>query len=151
MILFWLYVGMDKIWIHDAFELSLVHQPIIGAFAPVLSWLMPLLEISLAVLLFMPSKKLEYLGWSVSLLLILIFSIYIALGVIGILKNAPCMCSSFLTNVNRITHLWINSILFIVSLMACFIRTKILNKGMQSTKNKYYINNQTVVSGKNYG
>lgn len=151
MILFWLYVGMDKIWIHEAFELSLVQQPLIGAFAPTLSWLMPLLEILLAILLFMPNRKLESLGWKLSLLLILLFSIYIALGVMGILKNAPCMCSSFLTNVNRITHLWINGILFIVSLIAFLIRTKILNKSTQSTNNKYYIDNQTTVSGKNYG
>ncbi|MFC3355525.1 MauE/DoxX family redox-associated membrane protein [Sphingobacterium zeae] len=136
MILFWLYVGMDKIWIHDAFELSLVHQPIIGAFAPVLSWLMPLLEISLAVLLFMPSKKLEYLGWSLSLLLILIFSIYIALGVFGVLKDAPCMCSSFLTNVNRITHLWINALLFMLSLAGFFISSKTSNRITQHIINK---------------
>ncbi|MGJ1271004.1 MauE/DoxX family redox-associated membrane protein [Sphingobacterium siyangense] len=140
MILFWLYVGMDKIWIHDAFELSLVHQPLIGAFAPVLSWLMPLLEISLAVLLFMPLKKLEYLGWSVSLLLILIFSIYIALGVFGILKNAPCMCSSFLTNVNRITHLWINALLFILTLAGLFLSRKTSNKTVQHIQNKSHKN-----------
>jgi len=140
MILFWLYVGMDKIWIHDAFELSLVHQPLIGSFAPVLSWLMPLLEISLAVLLFMPLKKLEYLGWSVSLLLILIFSIYIALGVFGILKNAPCMCSSFLTNVNRITHLWINALLFILTLAGLFLSRKTSNKTVQHIQNKSHKN-----------
>lgn len=140
MILFWLYVGMDKIWIHDAFELSLVRQPLIGAFAPILSWLMPLLEISLAVLLFMPNKKLEYLGWSVSLLLILIFSIYIALGVFGLLKDAPCMCSSFLTNVNRITHLWINGLLFILSLTGFFMSSKPANKTYQRTQNKRHKN-----------
>lgn len=140
MILFWLYVGMDKIWIHDAFELSLVHQPLIGLFAPVLSWLMPLLEISLAVLLFMPNKKLEYWGWILSLLLILIFSVYIALGVFGVLKDAPCMCSSFLTNVNRITHLWINGILFILSFIGFLTRTKSLHKATQLAKNKDYKN-----------
>ncbi|WP_286897662.1 MULTISPECIES: MauE/DoxX family redox-associated membrane protein [Sphingobacterium] len=140
IILFWLYVGMDKIWIHDAFELSLVHQPLIGSFAPVLSWLMPLLEISLAVLLFMPHKKLERLGWSVSLLLILIFSIYIALGVFGILKNAPCMCSSFLTNVNRITHLWINALLFILTLAGLFLSRKTSNKTAKRIQNNRYKN-----------
>ncbi|MGE8429619.1 MAG: MauE/DoxX family redox-associated membrane protein [Sphingobacterium sp.] len=140
MIFFWLYVGMDKIWIHDAFELSLVHQPIIGVFAPVLSWLMPMLEISLAVLLFMPLKKLEYLGWSVSLLLILIFSIYIALGVFGVLKDAPCMCSSFLTNVNRITHLWINALLFMLSLVGFFLSSKPSHKIAQNAQNKQHKN-----------
>ena len=121
MLLFWLYVGMDKIWIHGAFQLSLAQQPLIGPFPPILSWLMPAAEISLGILLFMPGKKLERLGWLLSITLIVMFSIYIALGIAGVLKNAPCMCSSFLTNINRTTHLWINGLLFVISFIGLWL------------------------------
>lgn len=136
LILFWLYVGMDKLWIRDAFALSLTQQPLIGTLAPFLSWLMPIMEITLAALLFMPRKRLEYLGWILSLLLIIIFSAYIALGITGLLEDAPCMCSSFLTNIHRVTHLWINGFLFILSLAGFWLSTKPSNNSALHTEYK---------------
>ncbi|WP_343555604.1 MauE/DoxX family redox-associated membrane protein [Sphingobacterium sp.] len=108
MILFWIYVGMEKLWQLEAFQIALQQQPIIGALAPLLFWLLPLLEISIGIALGLPSRRFQSWGWKASAWLIAIFTIYIGLGVLHIYEKKPCMCSSFLSNISWNKHLLVN-------------------------------------------
>lgn len=108
MILFWIYVGMEKLWQLEAFKIALQQQPIISALAPLLFWLLPLLEISIGIALGLPSRRFQTWGWKASALLIAIFTIYIGLGVLNIYEKKPCMCSSFLSNISWNKHLLVN-------------------------------------------
>ncbi|HAE67303.1 MAG TPA: hypothetical protein DCG77_08890 [Sphingobacterium sp.] len=58
MILFWVYVGMEKLWQLGAFKIALEQQPVISYLAPVLFLLLPFMEIGVGVLLAMPSQRL---------------------------------------------------------------------------------------------
>ena len=117
MLLFWIYVGIDKVWQLNAFKIALTQQPIISYFAPVLFWLLPVLEVSLGLLLAFPSEKVQSWGWEASILLISVFTVYIALGVLDVYEQKPCMCSSFLSNVSWTTHLVINSVILALSIL----------------------------------
>lgn len=114
MILFWVYVGIEKLWQLGAFKIALQQQPVISALAPILFWLLPLLEISIGALLGLPTRRLQHWGWIASTIMITLFSIYIALGVLHVYDKKPCMCTSFLSNISWTTHLIFN--LFILGL-----------------------------------
>ena len=121
MLLFWIYVGIDKVWQLHAFKIALTQQPIISYLAPVLFWLLPVLEVSLGLLLAFPSQKVQSWGWKASILLISVFTVYIALGVLDVYEQKPCMCSSFLSNVTWNTHLVINSVILALSILGWVI------------------------------
>ncbi|KKX47801.1 MauE/DoxX family redox-associated membrane protein [Sphingobacterium sp. IITKGP-BTPF85] len=140
MLLFWIYVGIDKVWQLHAFKIALTQQPIISYFAPVLFWLLPVLEVSLGLLLAFPSQKVQSWGWKASILLISVFTVYTALGVLDVYEQKPCMCSSFLSNVSWNTHLVINSVILALSILG-----KILNKSFYRSANKAPSNIKTSI------
>jgi len=129
MILFWAYVGMEKLWQLGAFKIALEQQPLISYLAPVLYWLLPLVEIGIGVLLGMPSVRLRAWGWKVSTILILVFSIYIGLGVLNVYDRKPCMCTSFLSNISWTAHLIFNLIILGLSITGWRLHRKTINYG----------------------
>jgi len=141
MLLFWVYVGIDKVWQLHAFKIALTQQPIISYFAPVLFWLLPVLEVSLGLLLAFPSQKVQSWGWKASILLISVFTVYIALGVLDVYEQKPCMCSSFLSNVPWSTHLVINSVILALSILG-----KILNKSSIKHTHKTGLDGKTSIA-----
>lgn len=141
MLLFWIYVGIDKVWQLNAFKIALTQQPIISYFAPVLFWLLPVLEVSLGLLLAFPSQKVQSWGWEASILLISVFTVYIALGVLDVYEQKPCMCSSFLSNVSWNTHLVINSVILALSILGW-----VLNKSFIKHTRKTGLDGKTSIA-----
>ncbi len=129
MILFWVYVGMDKLWQLGAFKIALEQQPLISYLAPVIYWLLPLIEIGVGVFLAIPSARLSALGWKVSAILIFVFSIYIGLGVLNVYEKKPCMCTSFLSNISWIKHLFVNLVILGLSITGWRLHRKTINYG----------------------
>ncbi|WP_282637221.1 MauE/DoxX family redox-associated membrane protein [Sphingobacterium thalpophilum] len=129
MILFWVYVGMDKIWQLDAFRIALEQQPVISPLAPLLFWLLPVVEIGIGLLLAVPSRTLQVRGWQASTLLIAIFTLYIGLGVLDVYAQKPCMCTSFLSRISWGSHLLINVGLLGLSILGWKMRLSPMLKG----------------------
>jgi len=125
MILFWIYVGMDKIWQLSAFRIALEQQPIISDLAPILFWLLPLMEIGVGILLAMPAIRLRAWGWRASTLLIIVFTIYIGLGVLNVYAQKPCMCTSFLSRISWTAHLLINIVILGLSITGWVLHRKV--------------------------
>lgn len=125
MILFWVYVGMDKIWQLSAFRIALEQQPIISYLAPILFWLLPLMEIGVGILLAMPAARLRAWGWRASTLLIIIFTIYIGLGVLNFYAQKPCVCTSFLSRISWTAHLLINIVILGLSITGWVLHHKV--------------------------
>ncbi|MGJ1192599.1 MULTISPECIES: MauE/DoxX family redox-associated membrane protein [Sphingobacterium] len=136
MILFWAYVGMEKLWQLGAFKIALEQQPLISYLAPVLYWLLPLVEIGIGVLLGMPSVRLRAWGWKVSTILILVFSIYIGLGVLNVYDRKPCMCTSFLSNISWTAHLVFNLIILGLSITGWLLHRTVVRSGERTLTEK---------------
>jgi len=116
MILFWVYVGIEKLWQLSAFHIALQQQPVISILAPILFWLLPLLEISIGALLGLPARRLQHWGWIASTIMITLFSIYIALGVLDVYDKKPCMSTSFLSHISWTAHLIFNLVILGLSI-----------------------------------
>ncbi len=136
MILFWVYVGIEKLWQLSAFHIALQQQPVISILAPILFWLLPLLEIGIGALLGLPSGRLQHWGWIASTILITLFSIYIALGVLDVYDKKPCMCTSFLSHISWTAHLLFNLVILGLSLAGSVLNRKVLLHGRNNLSNK---------------
>ncbi|WP_088160587.1 MauE/DoxX family redox-associated membrane protein [Sphingobacterium sp. G1-14] len=136
MILFWVYVGIEKLWQLSAFHIALQQQPVISILAPILFWLLPLLEIGIGALLGLPSGRLQHLGWVASTIMITLFSIYIALGVLDVYDKKPCMCTSFLSHISWTAHLIFTLVILGLSLVGQILNRKVLLHGQSNLTNK---------------
>ncbi|MGE8380799.1 MAG: MauE/DoxX family redox-associated membrane protein [Sphingobacterium sp.] len=125
MILFWIYAGMDKIWQLSAFRIALEQQPVISYLAPILFWSLPLMEIGVGILLAIPSVGLRAWGWRASTLLIIVFTIYIGLGLFNVYGQKPCMCTSFLSRISWTAHLLINIVILGLSIAGLLLHPKV--------------------------
>jgi len=136
MILFWVYVGIEKLWQLSAFHIALQQQPVISILAPILFWLLPLLEIGIGALLGLPARRLQHWGWIASTIMITLFSIYIALGVLDVYDKKPCMCTSFLSNISWTAHLIFNLVILGLSLAGLVLNRKVLLHDQSNLSNK---------------
>ncbi|MFE2861420.1 MULTISPECIES: MauE/DoxX family redox-associated membrane protein [Sphingobacterium] len=139
LILFWVYVGMEKLWQLAAFKIALEQQPVISYLAPMLFWLLPLMEIGVGVLLGVPSVRQRAWGWKVSTILIIVFSIYIGLGVLNVYEKKPCMCTSFLSNISWIKHLFVNLVILGLSITGWLLHRTVVRSSEQALTGKINI------------
>jgi len=115
-IILFTYAAISKLLDHESFTLLLAQSPFLDVYANLLSWLIPVIELMIAVLFFFPKLSLEAL-WS-SLFLMVIFTAYIII-VLSYSESIPCSCGGIITSLSWNQHLYFN-IGFIV-LAACGI------------------------------
>jgi putative oxidoreductase len=104
-ILLFTYTGISKLTGHDKFENVLSRSPLLEKFSAIISWLVPVIELAIATLLFFPSTKKS--GIRLSLLLMSLFTAYIAYMLLFI-PHLPCSCGGVLQKLNWKQHLLFN-------------------------------------------
>lgn len=130
LMLFWLYVVIDKLWSLPAFHKAMERQPFPDWWADILFWLLPLIELLISLLFYGTqqhprlAKRYGELPFSLSAILLLIFTIYIALGVAGLYEDRPCGCASILSGLSWGWHLLVNIVLLIMSLVGWYLQPK---------------------------
>lgn len=146
---FWLYVALDKLWDLPNFHRSLLKQPFPDWWAAMLFWLLPAIELGIALLFLYDrfffgsprhskdSNPLKHITLStssssvqvlskgtpylLSSLLLLIFTLYIGLGVAGLYAKRPCGCASVFSGLSWDWHLLVNIMLLSLSLLGRFL------------------------------
>ena len=116
LVLLWAYTGLDKLVNHALFSNQLALQFLPKIFIPALSYLIPISEISIALLLFWEKSRKQ--GLILSLSLLLIFTIYIALAVLGSRERVPCACAGIFKDMGWTMHLIINVFFLVLCIYA---------------------------------
>lgn len=120
LMLFWLYVAIDKLWDLSSFHEALIRQPFPDWWADILTWGLPGVELIISLLFLGRPLKIEKslirAAYLLSSILLIVFTTYIGLGVIGLYSETPCGCASIFTGVPWAWHLLINLILLALSL-----------------------------------
>lgn len=130
LIIFWLFVGLEKAWSWQNFRISLQQQPLPDWSIGIIFWLIPLVEILTGILLAFRNNKLRRLGYSGSILLLSAFTIFIGLGVAGVYEKRPCTCSSIFNEMSWEWHLVVNIILLSVSILGLLmLRPPLISSG----------------------
>ncbi|WGQ09039.1 DoxX-like family protein [Pedobacter gandavensis] len=108
------YAGLSKLADYEKSSLEMVNQVFPNWIASILIWLIPAIELTLAALLVIQVTRKKAL-WA-SLILLSLFSVYIAVVMTGIFGKVPCSCGGILKNMSYGTHLIFN--LFFVLLIS---------------------------------
>lgn len=106
------YTGLDKLLDRANFEVTLLQSPLLGSFAALISWVVPLTELAICLLLLWPKTKLA--GLYASFFLMLLFTIYITYMIIRG-GRMPCHCGGIISQLNWSQHLTLNVLLTIAA------------------------------------
>ena len=135
LMLFWLYVALDKLWDLPSFHRALLRQPFPDAWADVLYWALPTAELGLALLFVFTRKGYTYL---LSAFLLVSFTIYIALGVAGVYTQRPCGCASVFSGLSWSKHLVVNVVLVALSILGWYLSGPTAPMGTGGTRYKKF-------------
>lgn len=112
LVIMFSYAAVSKLWNYERSLGEMRNQVFPIVLADVLTWLIPLIEISITIcLVYIPFQRIGL--WS-SLVLLSIFSIYILLAATKIFGRTPCSCAGILWQNSTYWHQLGFNLLFII-------------------------------------
>jgi uncharacterized membrane protein YphA (DoxX/SURF4 family) len=105
LLLLFSYTGIMKIIDHDNFQGVLSQSALIGIWSQELAWLVPIIELVTALLLFIPRTRIK--GLTLSLVLMCMFTVYI-FYMITFMSHLPCNCGGVIKKMSWEQHLIFN-------------------------------------------
>ena len=109
-ILLFVYAAMSKLLDYQKFIVQLGKSPLLAPFSQLISWFIPVGEISIGVSLVF--RKFQLLALYASFSLMVIFSTYIVV-ILNFSEYIPCSCGGILENMSWKQHLLFN-IVFVI-------------------------------------
>lgn len=122
LIFLWVYTAASKLSDITEFRRQLYNQSFTRAFANVLLWIIPSIELITALLLLFKSTR--FAGLIFSLILMIVLTCYIALVLIGYFERVPCSCGGVLRSLTWETHLWFNLFFLFISFWGSYLYVK---------------------------
>jgi uncharacterized membrane protein YphA (DoxX/SURF4 family) len=104
-IVLFIYASISKLLSYEDFSVQLSNSPILTKISGIIIWLVPALEILLAIVLAIPRFRLY--GLYGSLTLMTIFTAYI-IAILQFSYTIPCSCGGVLSKLTWQTHLVFN-------------------------------------------
>jgi uncharacterized membrane protein YphA (DoxX/SURF4 family) len=105
LILLWGYAAFSKLFIYDAFRFQLLGHKLLMHHAALVAWLVPAVEIGIALLLIMPRTRLA--GLYVSMGMLAVFTAYIAY-MFMFYPHKPCSCGGIISKLSWKQHIAFN-------------------------------------------
>ena len=118
LVLVLLYTAIMKLVAPGSFTSAMLHNPVIGPYAHILRWAIPLIEIFVVSMLMVPVWRRS--GLLASTLLMAGFTVYIFFMLVTS-SSLPCTCGGILQEMSWTQHLHFNSILTLLSLVSFFL------------------------------
>lgn len=117
-----LYASTSKLIDYEKSELQMSKSPIITDFASVLVWLVPCLEIIIAIMLVI--RRTVMFALYASLALMSLFTAYIV-AILYFTDTVPCSCGGVLEKMGWGEHLVFNLFFIVLSVTGIVLKTKI--------------------------
>ena len=117
-ILLFVYTAISKLLAYSNFKGTLGKSPLIAGFAPILSIILPLIELVVSLLLFIPRTRLR--GLYGSLALMSLFTLYIAY-MLAFTPDLPCSCGGVIRQMSWKQHLLFNSFFLFLSIVGIWL------------------------------
>jgi hypothetical protein len=127
LLLLFLYTSLSKLTHYEAFKAVLHSSPLLKSFAGVIAWLLPVTEIAIAAVLFIPFTREK--GLKASFILISVFTIYLAYMVI-FTPDLPCNCGGVLQFLTWPQHILFNLFVMLLTVFGILFYKK--NKSIMS-------------------
>ena len=133
LVLLFIYTGCSKLLEHRLFLIQLSRIEYLGTFAPLVSFVLPVLEIVTA--LFIAFEATENLGLLIASLLMTGFTIYVG-GMLILKSTLPCTCGGVIASMSWKQHLLFNMFFMMLSWNAFYHYYKHANKNISTNKRK---------------
>ncbi len=114
LILLFIYTATSKLLSHNSFAFTLSQSPLLQQYSIPLSWIIPIIEILISCLLFIP--RLRKTGLLFSVLLIAAFTIYISY-MLAFTPTLPCSCGGVIKSLTWKEHLLLNISFIVVAIV----------------------------------
>lgn len=118
----WVYAALSKLREVEVFATQLALQPLPDWLVPYLVWALPVTELVVAGLLIFRRSALA--GLWLSLGLLLLFTGYVALAVLGIWQDLPCACGGVLSQLGWREHLVFNLLFTVLAVYGVVLSKK---------------------------
>lgn len=130
-IILFLYTAISKLTDYQVFKEQIAQSPLLSPISKIIAWALPVIEILVAMLLFLPRFRLY--GLYASLSLMIIFTLYIG-AIMTFSAEIPCSCGGILAGLNWAQHLFLNIVLTGLSALGILLvkRTKNMVTGSPS-------------------
>lgn len=125
------YTAYAKIEDHDRFYKGLLRVSYIGDYALLISWLVPLSELLIAVLLLVP--QLQKWGLYLFTAMMGVFTLYIASMLLWATK-LPCHCGGAIEKLSWAQHLWFNLAFMALAVAALWLEKNRKSKNLNLRK-----------------
>jgi uncharacterized membrane protein YphA (DoxX/SURF4 family) len=121
-ILLFLYASASKLMEYDKFKVQVGQSPLLTDFAGLIAWLIPAVEIGIAVLLTL--KRTVLAGLYAAFSLMIMFTVYIIL-ILNFAERVPCSCGGILEKMSWKEHLVFNLVFVALALAGILLESKI--------------------------
>lgn len=128
LIILFIYTGLMKLIDYNVFKLQLRKSPFITSYAGILSWSLPVIELTVASLLVYSKTRLK--GFYASLFLMIMFTAYVY-AMLHYSDYLPCSCGGVISSMSWQQHLVFNSIFVLLSIAGIVL----LSDDIQKAKN----------------
>jgi len=118
-IFLFIYAAITKLLDYHTFRMQLGQSPFITQFVDWISWLLPILEIGIVILLILPRTRL--IGFYSSFFIMLLFSEYIYV-MLHYSYHIPCSCGGILSKMSWQQHLVFNIAFTLIALFGIFLQ-----------------------------
>lgn len=122
LVLLWLYTGLDKLVDYKSYWHSMYLQIFPRSVLKIMVPAVPIVELGAGLLFFRPKWR-EY-AYVSSLLLLVSFTIYVALIYFGYFPKRPCACAGLFEKMSWGQHLIVNTCLSIIAFSALTLHLK---------------------------
>jgi uncharacterized membrane protein YphA (DoxX/SURF4 family) len=125
-ILLFVYAAFMKLLDVEKFTVQLGQSPLLMAFAPLLAWAVPIIELLVAAMLIF--SRLRLIGMYASFTLMVMFTVYIVI-ILSFASHVPCSCGGILEDMTWTEHLIFNIVFVLLAIGGIALLTKMENKG----------------------
>lgn len=121
-IVLFVYAAVNKILVFDEFQVQIAQSPLLTSFAGWMSYLVPIVEIVIAVLLSLKKTRLQ--GLYAAFCLMVMFTIYIAI-ILNFSPYIPCSCGGILEKLGWRDHLIFNVVFCFIAVIGIVLQSKL--------------------------
>jgi uncharacterized membrane protein YphA (DoxX/SURF4 family) len=117
-ILLFVYAAVSKLLDFENFKIQLGQSPVLSVYANYLSWVVPIFELILAILLALPIFRSYAL--TAAYFLMILFTVYIVI-ILYYSPFVPCSCGGVLEKLSWNDHVIFNGVYILLALIALFL------------------------------
>lgn len=123
LLLLWIPVSIDKILNFAIFKTGILTQPFPNHLGYTLIYTLPIVEVITAITLI--TERFRKIGLMISTILMIVFTGYIGIALLGAWTELPCGCGSVINGMNWTVHFYFNLFFLTLSIVGLNLWHKI--------------------------